>query len=171
MISAQLPDQPYAGVILSFEESKFGVTLGGYLKQPPKTDEEFRLIAKTLPQPHIHEFLLSAKPISDLNTYRIPLQVSNRFDRSDNMPSHLVTLGDAYYRFDPLYGQGMSVAALEAELLGTELKNMKDGGELSTFHNRFYAKLVKLTQGPWDMAITESFRHPDKTHTDSRTHV
>ncbi|MCF8564199.1 hypothetical protein LLE49_05520 [Alicyclobacillus tolerans] len=161
MISAQLPDQPYAGVILSFEDNKFGVTLGGYLKQPPKTDEEFRLIAKALPQQHIYEFLLNAKPISDLNTYRIPLQVRNRFDRSKSMPSHLVVLGDAYCRFDPLYGQGMSVAALEAELLGAELRNMKDREELNTFHNRFYKKLVKLTQGPWDMAITESFRHPN----------
>lgn len=163
MISAQLPDQPYAGVILSFEDNKFGVTLGGYLKQPPKTDEEFQQIAKALPQQHIYEFLQNAKPISDLNTYRIPLQVRNRFDRSKNMPSHLVVLGDAYCRFDPLYGQGMSVAALEAELLGAELTRMKALEELSTFHNRFYKKLVKLTQGPWDMAITESFRHPNIT--------
>lgn len=161
MISAQLPAQPYAGVILSFEDNKFGVTLGGYLKQPPKTDEEFRLIARSLPQPHIHDFLRNAIPVSDLNTYRIPSQVRNRFDRSNNMPSHLVVLGDAYCRFDPLYGQGMSVAALEAELLANELRNMKDRGELNTFHNRFYRKLVRITQGPWDMAITESFRHPD----------
>ena len=161
MISAQLPHQPYAGVILSFEDNKFGVTLGGYLKQPPKTDEEFMLIAQSLPEPHIHEFLRNATPISDLHTYRIPSQVRNRFDRANNMPNHLVVLGDAYCRFDPLYGQGMSVAALEAELLGSELRNMKDRGELDTLHNRFYKKLVRITQGPWDMAITESFRHPD----------
>jgi 2-polyprenyl-6-methoxyphenol hydroxylase-like FAD-dependent oxidoreductase len=161
MISAQLPYQPYAGVILSFEENKFGVTLGGYLKQPPKTHEEFKAIARSLPQPHIHEFLQHAKPISDLNTYRIPSQVRNRFDRSSNMPSHLIVMGDAYCRFDPLYGQGMSVAFLEAELLGNELRSMKHRGELNTLHNRFHKKLVRLTQGPWDMAITESFRHPD----------
>lgn len=161
MISAQLPEQPYAGVVLSFEDNKFGVTLGGYLKQPPKTGEEFERIAKALPQPHIYEFLQKASPVSDLHTYRIPAQVRNRFDRSSSMPSRLVVLGDAYCRFDPIYGQGMSVAALEAELLGRELANMKERGQLNALHNRFYKQLVRLTQGPWDMATTESFRHPD----------
>lgn len=161
MISAQLPDQPYAGVIISFEDNKFGVTLGGYLKQPPKTDDDFKLIAKTLPQPHIYDFIMNATPISDLKTYRIPSQTRKRLDHLKNMPSRFAILGDAFCRFDPLYGQGMSVAALEADLLADELKNIQGIEDLNVLHSRFYKKAIKLTNDPWNMATTESFRHPD----------
>lgn len=161
MISAQLPEQPFAGVVLSFENQQFGVTLGGYLQPPPRTEADFHAIAKALPQPHVYNFIQNAKPISDLKTYRIPSQVRKHYDKVRNFPARLVVLGDAYCRFDPIYGQGMSVAALGANLLHQELIGMTGSNELDELHKTFYTKLNKLTQNPWDMATTESLRHPE----------
>jgi 2-polyprenyl-6-methoxyphenol hydroxylase-like FAD-dependent oxidoreductase len=160
MISSQLPQLPYTGVVLSYEEDKFGVTLSGYLMEPPKTNEDFLHITKSLPVPHLYDFLQKATPISDMKIYRIPRQVRKRLDKLD-MPSGIIVTGDACCRFDPIYGQGMSVAALEAEMLGQELSRVKTGEEWKSLSKTFHRKQFKITKNPWDMAITESFRHPE----------
>lgn len=158
MISAWLPDQPYAGVVLSFENGLMGVTLGGYKKEPPTTIEDFGAIAASLPQPDISRFLQRAEPVSDMHVYRIPSQSRKRIPPG-SLPRRLLPIGDAFCRFDPLYGQGMSVAAIEAERLGELLR--ADGADLDAAVHQYLSALPTLTQEPWDMALTEALRHPD----------
>lgn len=160
MISAQLPEHPYAGVVIPFEDQKIGVTLGGYLKEPPKTEEDFERIAKMLPQPHIYDFIKRAAPISEMKIYRIPSQSRKQKNIMSKLPGRFIMIGDSYCRFDPLYGQGMTVAAMEAELLREELGRLSAGEPLDTIIKNYWTKLPKLTNDPWDMAIIEAFRHP-----------
>jgi len=158
MISARLPNQPYAGVVLSFENGLMGVTLGGYKKEPPKTAEAFAAIAASLPQPDISRFLQRAEPVSNMHVYRIPSQTRKRLVPG-TLPRRLLPIGDAYCRFDPLYGQGMSVAAIEAD----RLYELLQGGEadIDSVVNQYLTALPTLTQEPWDMALTEALRHPE----------
>jgi len=160
MISARLPEHPYAGVVLPFENQKIGVTLGGYLKEPPRTEEDFELIARMLPQPHIYDFIQKSTPVSELKIYRIPSQSRKRRKITSKLPSRFIMIGDSYCRFDPLYGQGMTVAAMEAELLRKELGRLSTGAALDTAVRSYWAKLPKLTNGPWEMALIEAYRHP-----------
>jgi hypothetical protein len=62
-------------------------------------------------------------------------------------------LGDAACAFNPTYGQGMSVAALEAQALGKWL-----GTAQSTLV--FQQQLLKVVRGPWLMATNEDSRLP-----------
>jgi flavin-dependent dehydrogenase len=161
MISAQLPEHPYAGVVIPFENQTIGVTLGGYLKEPPKNEEEFEHIASMLPEPHIYDFIQKATPISELKIYKISSQSRKRRNIIGKLPSRFVMIGDSYCRFDPLYGQGMTVAAMEAELLGRELGRLKSGETMDTVVTSYWDKLPKLTDDPWDMALVEAYRHPE----------
>ncbi|MCZ8522051.1 MULTISPECIES: FAD-dependent oxidoreductase [Paenibacillus] len=160
LISARLPELPSFGVILSYEDGKMGVTLGTYLGEPAATEEAFLDLASALPQPHIYDFIRDAEPLGGIKTCRIPAQQRRRPERMGHLPGRLVMLGDAYCRFDPIYGQGMSVAAMEAELLQGQLAGAQDAGGLDTLHREYYRKLVKLTDYPWETALTEAFRHP-----------
>ncbi|MBW5447636.1 hypothetical protein GE107_16380 [Cohnella sp. CFH 77786] len=160
MISARLPESPYAGVVLPFENQIIGVTLGGYLREPPRTEADFEQIARMLPQPHIYDFIQRATPVSEMKIYRIPSQSRKRKNVLSKIPARFIMIGDSYCRFDPLYGQGMSVAAMEAELLGAELGRLSIGDSIDAAIRSYWAQLPKLTQDPWDMALIEAYRHP-----------
>ncbi|WP_127533945.1 NAD(P)/FAD-dependent oxidoreductase [Paenibacillus kobensis] len=163
MISAQLPELPYAGVVIPFENQQIGVTLGGYLKGPPRTDEEFEQIAKSLPQPDIYHFVQNATPISDLKIYKISSQSRKRKDIINKLPKRIIMIGDSYCRFDPLYGQGMTVAAMEAELLHVMLSRNLTDKTMDSAIRDYWSMLPALTDDPWNMALVEAYRHPGIT--------
>ncbi|MDQ0270280.1 hypothetical protein [Cytobacillus purgationiresistens] len=74
------------------------------------------------------------------------------------MPDGLLIVGDAHCRFDPVFGQGISVAAMEATaLMGMldESKHTKPG-----FNQRFHTKASRIIATPWKMSSTAVFRHP-----------
>ncbi|MBO0793042.1 MAG: hypothetical protein J2P36_19130, partial [Ktedonobacteraceae bacterium] len=61
----------------------------------------------------------------------------------------------------PIYGQGMTVAALEAQLLSTCLQQHVHRGTLAGFPQRFQRALAKLLEDPWLLATSEDFRYPE----------
>ncbi|WP_223192360.1 hypothetical protein [Paenibacillus sedimenti] len=135
------------------------------MTEPPQTEEDFEHIAKMLPQPHIYDFIQRATPISELKIYRIPSQSRKRRNIINKLPNRFIMIGDSYCRFDPLYGQGMTVAAMEAELLRKELGRLSTGETMDTVIKSYWIKLPKLTNDPWDMALIEAYRHPGITGT------
>ncbi|WP_237179302.1 hypothetical protein [Paenibacillus sp. MMS18-CY102] len=130
------------------------------MKEPPQTEEEFEQIAKQLPQPDIYRFIQKATPISELKIYKISSQSRKRRNIIDKLPNRFIMIGDAYCRFDPLYGQGMTVAAMEAEALHAELGRIANGESMDTVIKNYWDKLPKLTDDPWNMALVEAYRHP-----------
>lgn len=159
LISPSFPENPYGAFIQKIEGSRFFVTFSGYANErAPKTNEEFLAYAQKLPVPDVLRFLEQVEPISEIKIHKIPYQVRRRFDLA-NVPNGYLVVGDAHCRFDPVFGQGISVAAMEALELQNCLKDSTylDKGFTKTFHKR----ISKLIATPWDMAITEAFRHPN----------
>ncbi|MGG3626600.1 FAD-dependent monooxygenase, partial [Bacillus gobiensis] len=126
LISPSFPDNPYGAFIQTLEENRFSVTFSGYANaHAPKTNEEFISYAKKLPVPDVLQFLEGAEPLSEIKIHRVPYQVRRRFDLAKNIPEGFLIIGDAHCRFDPLFGQGMSVAAVQALELKSSLIQTK----------------------------------------------
>ncbi|WP_257352300.1 FAD-dependent oxidoreductase [Pseudalkalibacillus decolorationis] len=159
LISPSYPESPYGAFIQTVEGNRFSVTFSGYANEPaPTTNEEFFAYAQKLPVPDVLRFLEQAEPISDIKIHKIPYQVHRRFDLAD-IPEGFLVIGDAHCRFDPVFGQGISVAAMEALELQRSLEQSTNLDK--EFTKTFHKKVSKLIATPWDMTITEAFRHPD----------
>jgi len=65
--------------------------------------------------------------------------------------------GDAIASFNPIYGQGMSVAALESEELAAVLQ--QGSGEL--LGPRFFRRAAKIVDIPWAISVGNDLRMPE----------
>ncbi|MGH0429770.1 FAD-dependent monooxygenase [Bacillus hominis] len=159
LMSPSFPENPYGVLIQTIEDDRYFVTFSGYANEKaPQTDDEFYNFAENLSIRHVIDFLNRAEAITDIKTYKIPFQVRRRFDLVTNMPEGLLIVGDAHCRFDPVFGQGVSVAAMEAHQLQQLLQGRKKLDK--TFTQQFYKKAANIIQTPWEMTTTEISRHP-----------
>ncbi|PGZ06256.1 glutamate synthase [Bacillus cereus] len=159
LMSPSFPENPYGVLIQTIEDNRYFVTFSGYANEKaPQTDEEFYNFAENLLIPNVTDFLNRAEAITDIKTYKIPYQVRRRFDLVNNLPEGFLVIGDAQCRFDPVFGQGVSVAAMEAYQLQLLLQGRTKLDK--TFTQQFYKKAANIIETPWDMTTTEISRHP-----------
>jgi 2-polyprenyl-6-methoxyphenol hydroxylase-like FAD-dependent oxidoreductase len=82
------------------------------------------------------------------------------FDRLDSFPPGLLPLGDAICRFNPIFGQGLSVAAIEAHALGEVLAECAADGGLDRAWRPFFDRVVGIVDTPWSLAAVPDFIFP-----------
>lgn len=144
------------GALFAQEDNTFIVTLAGYFGDCAPTDNDgFLDFAKSLAAPDIFEVLRRAEPITDAVPARFPGSVRRRYDRLARLPAGFITFGDAICSFNPVYGQGMTVAALEAIALGECMREGLDG-----LPARFYKRVAKIVETPWRTAVNNDLRNP-----------
>lgn len=146
------------GVIQLVEKNQAVVTLGGINKVYPPTDEDgFLEFARQLASPVIYEAIRDAKPLTPVYGYRRTENVWNHYERLPRHPGQLIVMGDAYCGFNPVYGQGMTVAAMEAQQLDILLRQCGADGLRPA---AFYQALARVVETPWLLATGEDLRYP-----------
>lgn len=159
LMSPSFPDNPYGVLIQTIEDNRYFVTFSGYANEKaPQTDDGFYDFAENLSISNVTDFLNKAEAISNIKTYKIPYQVRRRFDLVNHLPERLLVVGDAHCRFDPVFGQGVSVAAIEAHQLQLLLQRKQKLDK--AFTKQFYKETAHIIQTPWEMTTTEISRHP-----------
>jgi flavin-dependent dehydrogenase len=160
LIFPRAPAQRRAGYILPMEGGGHLVTLAGYLGERPGTDPAgFRAYARGLPHQALHRAIADGEPAGDIHAYRLRAQRRLRYDRQRDMCSGIVAIGDAVCVLDPLFGQGMSVAARQAVALRRALANgpALDRGGI----RRLRADIFDATRLPWLLTSSEAYRYPE----------
>jgi 2-polyprenyl-6-methoxyphenol hydroxylase-like FAD-dependent oxidoreductase len=144
------------GVILYQTEDRWIVAIGGYFGDHAPDDEQmFAAYAGSLPTSEIYDIVAHAEPLSDFVRYRYPANLRRRYERLTRFPAGYLVFGVALCSFNPVYGQGMTVAAQEASLLGQCLE--AGNADLA---RRFFAAAATAIDTPWDIAVGNDLRHP-----------
>ncbi|WP_157562929.1 hypothetical protein [Micromonospora chokoriensis] len=156
-ISSPSPGAPRGGVAIAAEGDRWMVTLLGVgADQAPPTDPEgYLAFAGRLPAPELHTLLSRAEPLGPPKRMRLPTSVRRRYEHLTRLPDGFIAVADAMCSFNPAYGQGMTVAAVEATVLRDCLRQSR-----RELPRRFYAGAAKVVDVPWDMAVGADLRHP-----------
>jgi 2-polyprenyl-6-methoxyphenol hydroxylase-like FAD-dependent oxidoreductase len=142
---------PRFGTLLPVENGACTVSVGGVAGHYPPDDEDgFLAWAGELPDGGLHRALVESEPLSDIRSYRSPTSRRRHYERIRTWPAGLLVTGDAVCAFNPIYGQGMSVSALEAVALAECLAAGDDGLE-----RRFRDAVAAVVAGPWSLAAAE----------------
>ena len=163
-VAYTLPDAPAesrGGLIMPAENKSYQVVLIGKGNDtPPTSDNGFLSYALNLRTPTIYQAIKNAKRLTEIAPYSFPESRWRHFAEVPDFPCGLLPIGDAICRFNPVYGQGMSIAAREASLL-FDLLGRSD--LLSILELDFLTKAENLIADPWVMSAIPDFIYPDTT--------
>ncbi|AKG21808.1 FAD-dependent oxidoreductase [Calothrix sp. 336/3] len=144
------------GVMIAQENDRWIVSIGGYLEDYAPTEEEkFLQFAKSLPSSDIYEVIKNARPLSEFLRYKYPYSQRHYYEKLERFPQGYLVFADAICSFNPIYGQGMTVAALEAITLQKCLEN----GTENLYH-RFFKDTSKIVDCAWNIVMSNDMRIP-----------
>jgi 2-polyprenyl-6-methoxyphenol hydroxylase-like FAD-dependent oxidoreductase len=151
------PGDPRGGLVQPVEGRRWLVSLvGGGGDYPPTDEAGFLAFARSLRSPALYEAIASAEPLTPIAGQRATENRLRHYDRLGRFPDGVVALGDAVCAFNPVYGQGMSAAALGAEVLEgwlrEETHRSQGGGRV------FQRRLARATAAAWQLSTGADYR-------------
>jgi 2-polyprenyl-6-methoxyphenol hydroxylase-like FAD-dependent oxidoreductase len=140
-------ERPTGGGILLCENNTMILTVAGFGEHQPPTDLAGMMAAAAqFAPPSVLAALRAGTPPGEVSIARHPGSLWRRYDKMHRFPAGLLVFGDAIASFNPSYGQGMSMAALEA----IALKDCLAGGD-ADLSRRFFAAAAKQLGMVWQM--------------------
>jgi 2-polyprenyl-6-methoxyphenol hydroxylase-like FAD-dependent oxidoreductase len=147
------PETTRLGLAIAVEDDRWMVLLGGYFGDLPPVQRDGQIaFARSLPVTEIADLLESSEPIGTALPYRFRSSRRVHLERVARLSAGFVVLGDALCSFNPLYGQGMSVALMQAEQLGSAVER----GRLATVQR----ELARIADAAWTIAAGGDLAYP-----------
>ncbi|MGH3784410.1 MAG: NAD(P)/FAD-dependent oxidoreductase [Pseudonocardiaceae bacterium] len=167
MLASQPPSIPRIGYLFPIEDGQWMVALIGAAGQHPPTDEDgFAAFIRSLRHPVIADAVAAAEPMTPIRGHRGTANRLWHYERMRRWPERFVVLGDAVCAFNPIYGQGMSTAALATDTLDTclrEQRRRRRADDLDGLARRFQSRLARRNADPWMLSTGEDLRYPTTT--------
>ena len=159
------PQFPNAAIMGEIEHRTWHVTLAGRFGQYPPTDEAgFLAFARSLHTPRLYSLIKEAERVADIVQYRFPSSLRRHYEQLTAFPEGLLVLGDAICSFNPVYGQGMSVAALQVRALQQLLTERgAESQGLEGLALAFFPKAAEVILTPWILAVGQDLAYPQTT--------
>jgi 2-polyprenyl-6-methoxyphenol hydroxylase-like FAD-dependent oxidoreductase len=157
LITAE-PGRPRGMGLLVQEDGSWLLTLVGYGPEhrPPTDDAGYLEFLASVAPADVFAGVAAAEPLDDVATHAFPASRRRRYERLSRFPRGVLAIGDAISSFNPVYGQGMSVAALEAVALRQTLASGKD-----RLSQRYFRASGKIVDVAWDLAIGSDLSLPE----------
>ncbi|MFF8570786.1 NAD(P)/FAD-dependent oxidoreductase [Streptomyces sp. NPDC015408] len=157
---------PYVGrparsaMVMPVEGDRWLVSCGGSRGgEPPADPEGFLRYTLDLPDPLVGRLISGAEPLTDVHLSRSTSNVRRYLEKAPVWPERFVVLGDALGTFNPAYGQGMSVAAFGARVLGREL-DRTGGVDAPGLARRVLRGAARSVDAAWSMAVGQDVLYP-----------
>ncbi|MEM9214916.1 MAG: FAD-dependent monooxygenase [Cyanobacteria bacterium P01_F01_bin.150] len=162
-----LPDQTRAAILFPVEGDRWIVGLGGAAPDYPPTNEaEYLEYARSLPTPEIYNAIKDAKPLSGIYVYRGNENRLRAYEKLAVYPDNFLVMGHAACAFNPVYGQGITMAAIEAQILDHALHQLPDALR-SDWCQTIQQQFAKAEEIPWSMAteMDQQYINRNQPHT------
>ncbi|MBV8454809.1 MAG: hypothetical protein JOZ29_21435 [Deltaproteobacteria bacterium] len=163
------PEYTRGGALVQIENDMWLVSLAGrFSDYPPQDEAGFMAFAEGLPTPKLYEIIKDAERVDQISHFRFPTSVLRHYERLPSFPERFLVLGDAISSFNPVYGQGMSSAALQARALGRLLEERTNSSQgLEGIAAAFFPIAAQVINTPWTLAANLDFAFSQTTGTRS----
>ncbi|HEX7275916.1 MAG TPA: hypothetical protein VF244_00940, partial [Acidimicrobiales bacterium] len=156
------PASKRLAMLLPMEDDQWILGMAGVNGESAPTDDAGMLAyAHTFESSVIADVMAASEPVGEPVTHRFPANLRRHVERLRRFPLGWVLLGDAVCSFDPIYGQGMTSAALQAEALGVQLD--RSAAIDRAFARSYFRAVNKIVKIPWSIAVGGDFVYEGTT--------
>jgi 2-polyprenyl-6-methoxyphenol hydroxylase-like FAD-dependent oxidoreductase len=156
------PASKHLAMALPMENERWILSIAGMNGESAPTDlAGFLNYARRFESPAIAELIESSAPLGDAVTHRFPSNQRRHVERMRSFPLGWVLLGDAVCSVDPIYGQGMSSAAQQADTLARMLDRCSTVDR--SFARGYFKAVGHIVATPWSIAVGGDFAYEHTT--------
>lgn len=157
----RVPVPGQTATIVPIEDGQWQATLSGTRGGQPTGDpEQFIPFAKSIRDPIVGELLEGRKPLTDVAVTQGTANRRVYFEKAD-LPDGFFAVGDSVATFNPLYGQGMTVAA--KGLLGVRALLRAKGLSHPGFGRDAQRAIAPQVGTAWELATSQDILYPGAT--------
>jgi len=158
----EMPESTRTGYLMPIEGDRWMVLISERHVEPSSPDlKDFLDLVRRLRTPTIFDAIKNAKPLDRIHRFGFPESLWRHYERLVDLPRGLLVLGDAMCRFNPVYGQGMTIAAQEASLLKDLLQERSAAKDsLDGLERAFYIRALPSVAAAWSLSAAPDFIDP-----------
>jgi 2-polyprenyl-6-methoxyphenol hydroxylase-like FAD-dependent oxidoreductase len=164
IVLLQTPATLAGGIALPVEGDRWLVgAIGAGERRPPRDAAGFAAFLAALRDTALADLVAGGVPEDGVAVHRQTGNLRHHYEALRSWPDGLLVVGDALCAFNPVYGQGITVAACEALLLRQALaRGLRPGDE-----RRLLRRFGSVAALPWAIATGEDLRYPTSEGTQS----
>jgi len=146
-------------LLLPIEGGRWSLTVATFHGDDvPNDPDGLTAFAKALPSPVVSGVLERTEPLGPVLNHRIPTARRLRLDRLSRVPTGFVVLGDTMACLDPVFGQGTTCAAQQAQVLAAVLdRHPPDDPALP---RAFYRRAAAVVDRSWSVSAAADLTDP-----------
>lgn len=159
MVAPTPPVGKHGAYLFPIEGGRWILTAGGYSGSNPPTDEAgLMAFVRDLDAPDIYNVISDAEPLTEIVPYRFPASLRRHYEKLERFPEGYLVLGDAMASLNPIYGQGMTSAAMQSKVLQGLLRQK---GNAQGIWRAYFKNAARVVDLPWTLTVGEDFRYPE----------
>lgn len=159
LVMAKDPKMTGGGVLLPIEKDQYICTLYGFSNEHPPTDDAgFMSFAQGLRSEIIYNAVVNAEPQTQAKAFVKNECAYRHYAEKGNWPQGFLVTGDAVCSFNPIYGQGMTAAALATDSLAKEIHHCSPAN--IAWAKTAQRKIVNAYRAAWTLSTNEDLRWP-----------